>query len=296
MECNGTVYKRLRAGNGWSAGEEELLFSEVAAARREGRPLKSVFARVAETTGRKPNSIRNFYYLRVREDERRGAVAGASGAFIPFSRGEAAELVRAVLAAQARGRSVRACTLELGCGDNKAMLRYQNKYRAVIKNDPALVRSVKADMRASGEPVFDPYSVPQTPRAGRPRRQADPLSEAVRQTVDDLSRVEGLDVCAFFEGLGALAVGAVSAGSGGAEAYDRLRERNLELTALIRARDRELVTQRERYAALMSMFRQLIDVNKDFLSVRAGDGEPPYMAALSDCVAAVDGMLAEYAK
>lgn len=294
MECNASTYRRLRAKNGWSEAEEGLLFAEVATARREGRPLKSVFARVAEGTGRKPNSIRNYYYLRVREDSSRSGIDGAAGAFVPFSREETLTLVRRVLAAQAAGRSVRACTLELGDGDNKAMLRYQNKYRAVIKSDPDMVRAVMEEMRAAGEPVFDPYATPSAPRAGRPRKAPDPVMTAVRRTVDELSRVEGLDVASFFEGLGALAVGAARGADAKKDADVRLRDKTAELSAAVRARETELALQRERYRALLSMFRQLIDVNKDFLALKGECEQPAYMAELSNCVAAVDGMLAEY--
>lgn len=52
---------------GWQQDEIDLLFSSVKEAANSGRPLRDVFADVGERLSRKPNSIRNFYYARVRE-------------------------------------------------------------------------------------------------------------------------------------------------------------------------------------------------------------------------------------
>jgi len=141
------------ARTGWRSDEEELLWNEVKQARSEGRPLKSVFDAVAAKTGRKPNSIRNFYYAKVREDPNREH----SPAFVPFTQDEIWDLLVTVLSAQAKGQSVRACTLQMGRGDTRAMLRYQNKYRALIKNNPVLVSEVVRYMRENNMPVIDPY-------------------------------------------------------------------------------------------------------------------------------------------
>jgi len=141
------------ARTGWRSDEENLLWKEVKTARSEGRPLKSVFDSVAEKTGRKPNSIRNFYYAKVREDPQHEH----SPAFVPFTQDEIWDLLVTVLSAQARGQSVRACTLEMGRGDTRAMLRYQNKYRALIKNNPVLVSEVVRYMRENEMPSVDPY-------------------------------------------------------------------------------------------------------------------------------------------
>ena len=71
------------AKSGWSRQEDKLLFSQAEQARNEGRPLKSVFEAVAEQTGRKPNSIRNYYYARLKEGDVEGT-ACRSAAFVPF--------------------------------------------------------------------------------------------------------------------------------------------------------------------------------------------------------------------
>ena len=155
------------ARTGWRSDEETLLWSEVKTARSEGRPLKSVFDSVASKTGRKPNSIRNFYYAKVREDPEHEH----SPAFVPFTQDEIWDLLVTVLAAQARGQSVRACTLDMGRGDTRAMLRYQNKYRALVKNNPVLVSEVVRYMRENDMPSVDPYEKGMAKRRARKQRE-----------------------------------------------------------------------------------------------------------------------------
>lgn len=139
--------------SGWKNAEEELLWQEVRKAREEGRSLKSVFEAVALSTGRKPNSIRNHYYVRVRESPD----SEHCPAFVPFEENEVRDLLTTVLTEQAKGVSVRACTLKMGNGDTRAMLRFQNKYRATVKNRPELVMQIIEELRAMGVPCVDPY-------------------------------------------------------------------------------------------------------------------------------------------
>ncbi len=50
------------ARSGWSAAEEAILVRAVRGVRENARPLKDAFLEVAAHTGRRPNSIRNYYY------------------------------------------------------------------------------------------------------------------------------------------------------------------------------------------------------------------------------------------
>ena len=294
--------------DGWSEDEEQILFNEVEKARECGKPLKAVFEIVARLTGRKPNSIRNYYYARIKEDEARGKGAIHSCAFVPFTPDEVEMLLRRVLSDQAKGISVRACTLAMGNGDNKAMLRYQNKYRSLIKTNQKLVREIMDRMKSEGTLVFDPYKQQQGERkAGRPRKTPERLVDVVSTVVNDLDKVEGLDVTAFFESLGALAVGAGK----GALAQRRLRELesgengetlkyrelNDELKRRLDAQAIELDSQRERFAQLLSMFRQLMNVNREFLgmtSVVKVSSLSTYIRELSQNVENCEKLMIEY--
>ena len=191
---------------GWTQKEQDLLFEQAQKARALGHPLKEAFDKTAKLTGRQPNSIRNFYYAKIKEA---GAFApvGAS-AFVPFSEEEIHTLLETVLTLQAQGLSVRSITLQLGQGDRKAMLRYQNKYRSLLKNNRPLVEKVISDLRAAGKPAYDPYREPRISKAGRkPQNQrAQELDQALVALGASLQKVSGLDASQFLQQLTALAV------------------------------------------------------------------------------------------
>ena len=69
---------------------------------------------------------------------------------MPFTEPEVEQLVENVLRGRAKGQSVRACLQELSGGDHSLMLRYQNKYRSVLKNRPELISSTAEKLRAQG--------------------------------------------------------------------------------------------------------------------------------------------------
>ena len=294
---------------GWKTEEENLLFTEVERGRESGKPLKAVFDAVAKKTGRRPNSIRNYYYARIKQDESRAACAAHCTAFVPFTDAEIRSLLRTVLSEQARGISVRACTLNMGDGDNKAMLRYQNKYRSLIKNNPELVHEVVAELREEGIRAVDPCGeMPAVRRAGRPRKSAMSLVDVMSTVVNDLDKVEGLDVVAFFESLGTLAISAAkganmrraeeAAESGETEAT-RLKEQNAELRTQLKSQQNELAAQRERFNALLSLHRQLMNVNREFLGMTGVvkmSSLSSYIKDLSRNVEDCERLLPEYVK
>ena len=54
--------------------------------------------------------------------------------------------------ARAAGQSVRACLQKLSGGDHSLMLRYQNKYRTIMKHRPELAAQVMEELRQEGLP------------------------------------------------------------------------------------------------------------------------------------------------
>ncbi len=138
---------------GWSDFESNLLWETAEEAQQRGLPLKAVFERIAQQTGRRPNSIRNYYHAQVRQQE--GGQAHAQR-FVPFSQEEVDWLMEQVLRARAEGQSVRACLQKLSGGDHARMLRYQNKYRSVIKNRPEYVRTLVERLNGEGVPCDAP--------------------------------------------------------------------------------------------------------------------------------------------
>ncbi len=138
---------------GWRDEESNTLFSAVREASRQGTPLRSVFEQVASSLGRKPNSIRNYYYAQLRQRPETGLNRAAP--FQTFTDDEVRELLRTVLAARGQGVSVRACVMRMAGGDRSLMLRYQNKYRSILKNRPQLLSEIAEDLRRDGIAVPD---------------------------------------------------------------------------------------------------------------------------------------------
>lgn len=174
--------------NGWKEDEAELLFAAVRAAGEEGRSLREVFQEVGGRLQRKPNSIRNYYYARLRETP---DLVPRQAPFRAFTPEELHQLLRDVLIGRGRGESVRACVTRLSGGDRSQMLRMQNKYRSVLKSRPELLLETARELRREGLPC--PENV-----AGcrsRPQTEAPGVLEALRphmETPEARQMAEGL--------------------------------------------------------------------------------------------------------
>ena len=157
MEATLQAARPIRGPHGgWQKQEIDALQQSVEAAERSGESLRSVFERMSRQLGRKPNSIRNFYYAQVR------AAQGEDGAratpFENFSPEEVERLVEQVLTARAQGVSVRACVRQMADGDRTRMLRYQNKYRSTVRTRPEIVRRVMDRLNEQGRAFISPYA------------------------------------------------------------------------------------------------------------------------------------------
>ena len=169
-----------RSHTGWTAEEDRMLLHAVAEAKHGRGSLQSAFDAVAKMTGRRPNSVRNRYYTELKQQTTDEPL------FVPFTEAESDELVRQVLLARAEGLSVRACTMRLADGDTRRMLRYQNKYRALLKNSPERVERIRKTLSEQGFDTPDPYRPdPDAPRIGRPKKATVPAA-AIRRLLDAL--------------------------------------------------------------------------------------------------------------
>ena len=63
-----------------------------------------------------------------------------AGAIVPFTEEETDEMLKKVLTEKSKGMSVRRAIRNLCGGDEKLMLRMQNKYRNLLKKQPERVR------------------------------------------------------------------------------------------------------------------------------------------------------------
>lgn len=128
--------------NGYTEEEAKKLVEYITAGKRSGSTLSGLFASYAQKTGRAKGSVRNYYYalLRSTGDERvsrmlRGTELKAEK-IIPFSEAETDKILKEILMQKSRGISVRRAVLNLSHGDDRLMLRYQNKYRNVVAKQP----------------------------------------------------------------------------------------------------------------------------------------------------------------
>ncbi|MBQ8655135.1 MAG: hypothetical protein IJ507_09375 [Clostridia bacterium] len=148
---------KLRARTGWQEEETHRLFSAVREASAAGEPLRSVFESLSGDLGRKPNSIRNYYYACLRQHPDAAQMRAAP--FTVFTPEETHELLRQVLMARGQGMSVRSCVMKMANGDHSLMLRYQNKYRTLLKHRPELIESVREELKREGLPCPPPEGV-----------------------------------------------------------------------------------------------------------------------------------------
>lgn len=149
--------QQKRTRNGWSDQEYRLLWEEVERASRENLPLRVAFDEISKKTGRKPNSVRNFYYaaVKLRDDAEN---MRKHTQFTLFDADEVSSLLREVLIGRSKGESVRACVARLAEGDKTLMLRYQNKYRAMLRMQPDVVREMADQLRREGVRLGDPVA------------------------------------------------------------------------------------------------------------------------------------------
>ena len=149
---------QIAAHSGWSPEETAQLWQEVRSCATSAQPLRVAFDNMAAITGRKSNSIRNYYYAAVKSGEAPSDVpTGRAAPFTPFTPEETDDLLRRILMAQGQGISVRACVPALSGGDRALALRLQNKYRALLKSHPDQVLRVLQALRDEGLPAADPY-------------------------------------------------------------------------------------------------------------------------------------------
>ena len=126
---------------GFSGTETKKLIDYVK--ENENKDLSKIFKEYALISGRAQGSVRNYYYKTVKEckqNEKLRQKLGVSKEMFPafieeFRNSEAEDLLKLVLKGVAEGRSVRSVISSISNGNEKLALRYQNKYRNLLKND-----------------------------------------------------------------------------------------------------------------------------------------------------------------
>lgn len=142
--------------NGYTEEEAKSLVQYICEGRSAGKTLSGMFDGYAKKTGRAKGSVRNYYYalLRCSGDDKVKKILRGTGLkaekIAQFSESETDDMLKAILAQKSRGVSVRKAVLNLSGGDDKLMLRYQNKYRNVLSKQPERIQRLMRECGLAG--------------------------------------------------------------------------------------------------------------------------------------------------
>lgn len=142
--------------NGYTEEEAKRLVEYISDGKRAGKTLSGLFAQYAQKTGRAKGSVRNYYYnlLRSTGDARVKKLLSGKNLkaekIVPFTDEETDEILKEILMQKSRGVSVRRAVLNLSKGDDKLMLRYQNKYRNVAIKQPERIERLMLECGLEG--------------------------------------------------------------------------------------------------------------------------------------------------
>ena len=144
--------------NGYTEEEAKNLVEFIKEGKRKGKTLTYLFETYGLKHGRAKGSVRNYYYTLMKNekgDERIVQLLDGSQLAVEkireFTPEEADEAIRSILAEKSKGMSVRRAIFNLSGGDDKLMLRLQNKYRNTLKKQPEKIAEIAADLGFSDE-------------------------------------------------------------------------------------------------------------------------------------------------
>ena len=139
--------------NGYTEEEAKNLVEYIKEGKRKGKTLTYLFETYGMKHGRAKGSVRNYYYALMKNekgDERIVRLLDGSELAVEkireFTDEEADQAIRSILEEKSKGMSVRRAIFNLSGGDDKLMLRLQNKYRNTLKKQPEKIAEIAADL------------------------------------------------------------------------------------------------------------------------------------------------------
>lgn len=155
----------------------------------ENKNLSKAFELVAGKTGLAKGTIRNTYYViakkskvdsEFRDKFLDGKILSTRHKTV-FGEIEEKKLIKEICRRVYEGRSVRSVTLSLADGDATVALRYQNKYRNVVKKNPQLICRINDEIKKE-------YGIePIVRREVLPELQFRRLTDEIDRLVDRIS-------------------------------------------------------------------------------------------------------------
>ncbi len=149
--------------NGYTEEEARALVKYITDGKKKGKTLTYLFEAYGLQHGRAKGSVRNYYYALMkneRADERIVRLLDGTELSVEkiqeFTREETDEVLRSILAEKSKGLSVRRAIFNLSKGDDKLMLRLQNKYRNMLKKQPQRIAEIAEEMglKEEAERIF----------------------------------------------------------------------------------------------------------------------------------------------
>lgn len=122
-------------------------------------PLSTLFERFGAINGKAKGTVRNLYYALAKKSNADkefcqkylGGKPIKISKIIEFSKQDEKELIKKIIIEKNSGKSVRSVIMGLTKGDAKLSLRYQNKYRNAVKNNPKLISEIVAEINGQGK-------------------------------------------------------------------------------------------------------------------------------------------------
>ena len=144
--------------NGYTEEEAKNLVDFIKEGKQKGKTLTYLFETYGLQNGRAKGSVRNYYYTLMKNekgDERIVKLLDGSELSVEkireFTEEETDEVLRSILAEKSKGLSVRRAIFNLSGGDDKMMLRLQNKYRNTLKKEPERIVEIAMELGLNEE-------------------------------------------------------------------------------------------------------------------------------------------------
>ena len=144
--------------NGYTEEEAKSLVDFIKEGKQKGKTLTYLFETYGLQNGRAKGSVRNYYYALMKNekrDERIVKLLDGSELSVEkireFTEEETDEVLRSILEEKSKGLSVRRAIFNLSGGDDKLMLRLQNKYRNTLKKEPERIAEIAMELGLNEE-------------------------------------------------------------------------------------------------------------------------------------------------
>ena len=139
--------------NGYTEEEAKELIHYIKEGKAQGKTLTFLFESYGLRRGRAKGSVRNYYYAFMKNERGDNRIVDMlDGSHLSvekiraFSESETDEAIRSILKEKSKGLSVRRAIFNLSGGDDKLMLRLQNKYRNTLKKEPERIKKIAQEL------------------------------------------------------------------------------------------------------------------------------------------------------